>query len=135
MKKRQTSVGILAVAVVLVLGAAYILIRLGERAERPPANLPAFSEAARSGQALFEAKCALCHGDYATGTEKGPPLIHPFYHPDDHGDEAIVAAVRNGIMAHHWEFGPMPPVPGITDQEISHLIAFIRELQRANGIG
>ena len=35
---------------------------------------------------------------------------------------------------HHWWFGDMPPVAGITDQQVEQLICYIRELQLANGI-
>jgi hypothetical protein len=39
-----------------------------------------------------------------------------------------------GVQAHHWRFGNMPPVEGITRAEVATIITYIRELQRANGI-
>ena len=47
--------------------------------------------------------------------------------------DTIVAA-KNGVRQHHWPFGNMPPVEGITDSEISNIIAYVRTVQRANGI-
>lgn len=97
-------------------------------------KMPTFSEAAAKGHSLFKARCAACHGENALGSENGPPLIHFFYRPGHHNDDQIRAAVTVGVEAHHWEFGNMPPVEGISDDEKDTLVAFIRELQRANGI-
>ena len=48
---------------------------------------------------------------------------------------AFVLAARNGVRAHHWPFGDMPPVgQPLTDGELAAIIAYVRELQRANGI-
>ena len=48
---------------------------------------------------------------------------------------AFVLAARNGVRAHHWPFGNMPPVEQpLTDGELAAIIAYVRELQRANGI-
>jgi cytochrome c2 len=30
------------------------------------------------GQLLFEKYCSSCHGLQLTGSDKGPPLLHPF---------------------------------------------------------
>ncbi|PCI64179.1 MAG: cytochrome C [Kordiimonadales bacterium] len=98
------------------------------------AQIPDFSDRAKKGQALFLTNCSVCHGDTALGTDSGPPLIHFFYRPGHHDDNAIRSAVKNGVEAHHWEYGDMPPVTGISDAERTSLVAFIRELQRANGI-
>jgi len=46
-----------------------------------------------------------------------------------------VLAARNGVRAHHWPFGNMPPVEQrLTDGELGAIVAYVRELQRANGI-
>lgn len=47
---------------------------------------------------------------------------------------AFVLAARNGVRAHHWPFGNMTPVPGLTDPELAGIIRFVREVQVANGI-
>lgn len=86
------------------------------------------------GQQAFEANCATCHGVGALGTNSGPTLIHPYYHPGHHNDDSIRRAVRNGVPAHHWFFGDMPPIVGVSDEELEQIITYIREQQRAAGI-
>jgi mono/diheme cytochrome c family protein len=90
--------------------------------------------AADGGAALFESRCAECHGREATGTDRGPPLVHRTYEPGHHGDEAFYRAVREGVRGHHWPFGDMPPVAGVPDEEIARIVAYVRALQKANGI-
>ncbi|HUS55520.1 MAG TPA: cytochrome c [Thermohalobaculum sp.] len=97
-------------------------------------TVPELSEAGSRGQTAFGAYCASCHGADAGGTGSGPPLIHKIYHPGHHGDMAFVSAARQGSRAHHWSFGNMPPVAGISDAEIADIIIFVREVQQANGI-
>ncbi len=94
-----------------------------------------FSVEAQAGQELFQANCASCHGDKAQGKfEFAPPLVHEIYEPSHHGDLAFFMAAQNGVQAHHWPFGNMPPVAKVNEAEIAKIVAFVRELQRANGI-
>lgn len=90
--------------------------------------------AAADGQAAFERYCISCHGAQAKGTDQGPPLVHIVYEPSHHSDDAFRSAAREGVTPHHWDFGPMPPVEGISDQEIDAVITYIRGLQREAGI-
>ena len=39
-----------------------------------------------------------------------------------------------GVQAHHWPFGDMPPVPGITKRSMDKIDPHVRWLQRENGI-
>lgn len=87
-----------------------------------------------AGQEAFESYCIACHGEAAAGTDAGPLLVHVIYEPSHHGDDAFRNAARSGVQPHHWEFGPMPPVPAISDAEIDAVIAYVRDLQRAAGI-
>lgn len=98
--------------------------------------LPAtLSQNAQIGKRGFEAKCAACHGLNAVGQDGvAPPLIHIIYEPSHHGDEAFQRAAAMGVRGHHWPFGDMPPVEGVTRGDVTMIIAYIRELQRANGI-
>ncbi|MDE4099703.1 c-type cytochrome [Phaeobacter gallaeciensis] len=94
-----------------------------------------FSSGARLGQKAFTAKCAACHGADAGGREgSAPPLVHKIYEPSHHGDESFQLAVKNGVRAHHWKFGNMPLVDGLTRGDVKGIVAYIRELQRENGI-
>jgi len=94
----------------------------------------AASEVTARGRELFAANCAACHGESGTGTTSGPPLVHIIYEPSHHGDGAFYRAVREGVTPHHWDFGPMPPVEGLSDADIDHIIGYVREEQRAAGI-
>lgn len=87
------------------------------------------------GQIAFEKYCATCHGrNGAGGTGNGPPLIHPIYEPGHHPDAAFLRAATGGVAAHHWGFGDMQPIDGITEQEVALIVTYIRAVQRANGI-
>jgi len=87
------------------------------------------------GQVAYDAKCASCHGKDAVGqVGVAPPLVHKIYEPSHHGDGAFLRAARNGVRSHHWRFGNMPPVEGISDAEVGTIVAYVRALQRANGI-
>ncbi len=96
--------------------------------------VPQLTGLARQGEAAFNENCASCHGVKLAGTDKGPTLIHSLYRPNHHGDGAIAAAAMNGVQAHHWQFGNMPPVQGITPQKLTLIIAYIRAMQQANGV-
>ena len=86
------------------------------------------------GAALFDKNCARCHGRNAAGGPGGPPLVHEIYHPGHHADAAFHLAVRRGVRAHHWSFGDMPAIPGVTEAEVGQIIAYVRALQVAAGI-
>ena len=86
------------------------------------------------GKTLFGEYCAACHGENGAGTDQGPPLIHPIYEPGHHPDAAFFLAARNGVRGHHWQFGNMMPVEGVTDDELAKIVAYVRAVQRANGI-
>ncbi len=87
------------------------------------------------GKALFEENCASCHGKNAAGQKDvAPPLIHIIYEPSHHGDISFLLAAKQGVRAHHWPFGDMPPVPEVSDAEVKRITQYIRAVQRANGI-
>ena len=94
-----------------------------------------FTEQDQMGQRAFDAACASCHGTNAQGRQDiAPPLVHKIYEPGHHGDAAFILAAQNGVRAHHWRFGDMPPVQGVTRAEVMDIVAYIRTLQRENGI-
>lgn len=83
----------------------------------------------QAGADLYQANCASCHGVGGGGTDTGPPFLHPVYNPGHHGDQAFVNAALYGVRAHHWNFGDMPPVPGVTEAQALEIVAFVRWLQ------
>ncbi len=96
--------------------------------------VPPLSGDLLAGQKVFGRYCQSCHGLNASGTDKGPTLLHRVYHPGHHNDASIYVAVRRGSRQHHWRFGSMKPVDGISDAEIAQVIAYIRAMQKANGL-
>lgn len=82
------------------------------------------------GQILFEKYCSGCHGLQMDGTDQGPPLIHPFYKPSHHGDKSFYRAALQGVRQHHWNFGDMKPVEGMTRGKMDRVVPFIRYYQQ-----
>jgi mono/diheme cytochrome c family protein len=88
------------------------------------------------GEEAFNKNCAVCHGKNGAGSVigTGPPLVHKIYEPSHHGDASFYMAVARGVRAHHWSFGNMPPIKGVTKAEVGDIIKYIRALQREAGI-
>ena len=86
-----------------------------------------------AGEPVYQARCATCHGTDLRGTDIGPPHLSVVYEPNHHGDAAFVLAAQNGVRAHHWPFGDMAPVPGLSDEDLAAIVAYVRENQRING--
>jgi len=127
-------IGVFAIAVVIAGGVYW-----WQNNAKPPKHgievkIPALTAKAEIGGRLFARNCASCHGEYAAGSDKGPPLIHKIYEPNHHGDGSFYRAALQGVRAHHWPYGDMPSVPGITQDEVANIIRFIREVQKYNGI-
>jgi len=119
-------------------GALFVLLGLLPACDAAPSK-PAVSGGAvpaefQAGEAKFNASCSACHGQRATGTDHGPPLVHKIYEPNHHGDAAFQLAAANGVRAHHWEFGNMPKIENVTPEDVEQIIRYIRWLQRQAGI-
>ena len=106
----------------------------------PPATLAQVSTAKdlptelKDGETKFNTFCSPCHGVQAVGTAQGPPLVHKIYEPSHHADFAFQRAAAQGVKAHHWKFGNMPKIEGVTADDVTQIIAYIRWLQRQAGI-
>jgi len=97
--------------------------------DSPPAN----SGSEQTGRALYAENCASCHGIDLRGTDTGPSHFSILYEPNHHGDESFRSAIQNGAVQHHWNFGDMPPIDGLDDNEIDAIIAYIRAEQDREG--
>lgn len=109
-------------------------VTLGEYPHSVSVKIPDLPSRAKEGRKLFDTNCASCHGKNASGGENGPPLVHRIYEPGHHADGTFYFAAQYGVRAHHWRFGNMPPVPNVKREDLSKIILYVRELQRANGI-
>ena len=87
-----------------------------------------------AGEELFGSKCAKCHGLKGVGTDAGPPLVHRIYEPNHHSDFSFRRAMSIGVRAHHWRFGDMEKVTGLTPEQVELIITYIREIQQYAGI-
>lgn len=117
-------------ATVLVIGTLVVL----KSAEPGPVVTKRDPAAVAAGESLFAASCAVCHGTDLKGTDTGPPLLFPTYAPNHHGDEAFQQAVAVGVPPHHWTFGPMPPVAGLSRDDVAMIVAYVRTSQESAGI-
>jgi mono/diheme cytochrome c family protein len=82
------------------------------------------------GESLFNTHCAGCHGAGGRGTAKGPSFLDKIYAPDHHADVAFYRAPDLGVRAHHWQFGDMPKIPGVSRPDLDQIIPYIRWLQK-----
>ena len=137
-------IGVIAMAVIF----SYSILPLGDQdlqkvsAVTIPYDAPAvvllpdtLSQRAQIGKQTFEANCASCHGANAAGVGGvARPLVHVIYGPGHHGNESFLRAAAVVVRARHCPFGDMPAVEGVAGGNIKMATAYIRELQRANGI-
>ena len=136
-----------ALGAAAVLAAAAIITMRPEGADdsAPPTpdpgaamveiSVPPLTGNAVIGKRIFDSFCTACHGENATGRQgSGPPLIHVIYEPGHHADEAFQRAVARGVRSHHWPFGDMPRIEGLTRGDVAMVISYIRSIQRENGI-
>lgn len=85
------------------------------------------------GDVLYQANCASCHGADLRGTALGPSHLSVVYQPGHHGDGAFALAAINGVRAHHWGFGDMAPISGLSQEDLDRIVTFVRETQRIEG--
>ncbi len=105
----------------------------GSDVTAPTRPTPAVDPALAVGRDAYVRACGACHGVDMEGTAVGPSLRSIVYEPAHHPDETFRAAIRDGVAAHHWDFGPMPAIPGIDDDEATAIIAWVRSEQQRLG--
>ena len=86
-----------------------------------------------AGVQVYASGCASCHGADLRGTDKGPSHLSIVYEPNHHSDDSFRSAIANGSPQHHWGFGDMEPVGGLSDEDIDAVIAFVRSEQQQQG--
>jgi len=81
--------------------------------------------------ALFAANCAVCHGPAGQGVDdQGPSLLDDGYLAEVFPDEAVAAAIRNGVTSSDERWAPMPGFPRFDDDQLDAVVGYVRELQR-----
>ena len=110
------------------------LAATGQQIDSAAVRQPEMTPSLSLGKMNYDAYCAECHGKLAAGSDKGPTFLHRVYHPGHHGDAAFMIAPKQGARAHHWKFGDMKPVAGVTDAQLETILEYVRALQRENGI-
>lgn len=137
-EKRVMRIIAAATGAALLSLVAYLVFWPASTPEPAPmvaVTVPELDAEVQAGAQIFDTHCAICHGVNGEGRDGiGPPLVHIIYETSHHADGAFYAAVQLGVRQHHWSFGDMPRQPQVSEPEITQIIAYIRALQRANGI-
>ena len=78
---------------------------------------------ATEGKAVFTAKCASCHGPNGEGKDAIAKMMKVEMKPlGSQSDDDIKQAVTQGK-------GKMKPIAGLTDQQVSDVIAYVKTLK------
>lgn len=122
--------------IVTFVALAMLMLGMEVRAQgwQVPKPSPGLMPNPAQGQRLFVKNCAGCHGADLKGSRQGPPMLNSIYRPGHHSDASFQLAVANGTRAHHWQFGDMKPVSGVTPDDVAHITAYVRMMQRKVGI-
>lgn len=126
-RRRRLRLVALPAGILVVVVIAVLVVTRGDTSDRPE---PGSAGQLALGEEVFAENCATCHGQGLRGGLAGPPLVSEIYRPSHHPDSAIRAAIAQGVQPHHWDFAAMPPIPGLSDDEIDAVIAYIRDVQR-----
>jgi mono/diheme cytochrome c family protein len=96
--------------------------------------LPDLARAAAAGQTFYQQNCAMCHGDKGGGD--GPLSASLTPKPESLTSELVTQApdgeifltIKNGKMREGK--ATMPPVRGLSDEEIWQVVAYVRSLAK-----
>jgi mono/diheme cytochrome c family protein len=105
----------------------------GDEVAAPTAGTVGGAPADLPGAPLYAQSCASCHGADLRGTDRGPSHLSIVYEPNHHPDDSFRSAVANGVPAHHWSFGDMDPVPGLSEADVDAIIEYVRAVQAQEG--
>lgn len=139
MKKLAKNKFLLMVGITGLLGVLFTFLGFLDRNNKDTpiveTTMPELAFSYAQGQTLYQSNCSSCHGPTLGGRKGlGPPFVHGYYKPSHHADIAFYRAVEQGVTAHHWQFGNMPPVPSLSKSDVEQIIKYIRAVQRDNGI-
>lgn len=124
----------IALTIIIVVGLGSGWAVSAQTIDPSSVKEPPASPEINLGKMAYQAFCQECHGVNGVGTDKGPPFLHKVYHPGHHGDQSFYNAALKGARGHHWKFGDMKPVEGVKENHVKSIIAYVRALQKVNGI-
>lgn len=130
---RRSNLAGLGLLVAVVALAMVLTACSTERAGSNQSDRPSKTAAGANGVVLYEQHCGGCHGVDLKGTDRGPSQLSVVYALDHHPDESYRSAIANGVRAHHWSFGDMAPVKGLSADQVDAIIGYIRVQQREHG--
>ena len=113
--------------IVAVTAAALVLLGCGNDEDSTMA------ESSNRGGEVYAESCASCHGSDLRGTDEGPSLLSIVYEPNHHSDASFRSAIANGAPQHHWPFGDMEPVEGLSLDDVEAVIGYVRAEQQRLG--
>ena len=114
-------------------GLAVLLFVGGCGSTTEPVGVPADPVQLANGEELYQASRAECHRTDLRGTDLGPSHLSEVYEPNHHADASFLLAVRRGSPAHHWNFGDMAPIEGLSDDDVAAITAYVRSVQEEQG--
>lgn len=115
----------------LVAAVSMVAVGLASCGASDPENVAGGDS--QDGAEVFAAACASCHGADLRGSDKGPSQLSILYEPGHHTDASFRAAILNGSVQHHWNFGDMAAIEGLSGAEIDAVITFVRAQQAEHG--
>ena len=87
------------------------------------------------GEQRYAQRCAMCHGADLRGSRIGPSHLSSVFGPEQTTDAMFADAIRNGGRSGRFpQYDAMPAVPGLSNHEITSIIAYVRSVQRAQGL-
>lgn len=86
-----------------------------------------------AGEQVYGDYCGACHGRDFEGSIQGPSHLDAKYDPATTTDEDYRNAIRNGAEESTYDFGRMPAIRSLDDQQIEDVIAYIRSVQEERG--
>jgi mono/diheme cytochrome c family protein len=130
---------LLLFAVILVFSAFLLIDKSGWLESKRMARTGLFPELnykpnISQGKAEYQKACVECHGAGLLGSEKGPSLLDSTYKDSHHADLSFYYAVKSGVRQHHWRFGDMPKIAGLSPERVSDIIAYVRHKQKLSNI-
>ena len=123
---------ILFAVVMLSMPAAVALIagKTLFSVEAHMAGARAVAASPEAGRAIYQRRCAACHGAGAGGTARGPGLLERAL-GTAMGRAAMRTAIRTGIAEPRAGYPAMPRFDGLTESEIGAVIRYLRESRHA----